>query len=1104
MRANITTVLLITSIMQISASGFAQKITFSQNDITLKSLFMVITKQTGFSVFYSDSKIDQNRLVDVHFKDTPLDQVFKDIDVSFLIKDKNIIVQERANTLLGRIGAAFNTIDVRGLILDEKNSPLPGASVRVKGSKQVAITNETGIFNLKNVPEGATLVISFIGYFTREIAAKEEIGNISLILSPSKLKEFVVVGYGTQERRDLTGSVGKITGVTLTEPPVESFDKALAGRITGVMVTQKSGLLGEAPTISIRGNNSLNNGNNPLYVLDGVPIIRAIVNYNIATNPLGDINPYDIESIEVLKDGSATAIYGSRAANGVVLITTKKGGYGKTEVNYDSWFSISQTAKRRKLLSAAQFIEINNEKFRNAGLEPQAFPTLDPNGRPYDTDWQKVIFRSSFSHNHNLSVSGGTDKTTYYFSGGFSDLKGIAVNNSQRKYMAKANVEQKALNIFTFGFNTAISYVQNNGVSSRQSMSTPGNVHTVLGLFPNVPVYNPDGSYNMVNNVLGRGANKMENTFNLPNIKAILDNDVYRNQNTTINGNAFASAKIIEGLTIRTQIGINSLYGEDYSYKSPIAGDGYYTNGEVFQQYNPSFNYVWTNNLSYNKTLGNHKLGVVAGTEFQKTRMRNFISSGTGLSDKYFGPNNLIYGTLANQLVGGGITENAINSYFGRVNYSYDDRYLLTLTYRSDRLSSLGPDAKSASLPGVSIGWRLSDERFFKNSNTFKFIDELKIRASYAKTGNADIGDYPFSNAYFPSIYGSQNGATYYNFGVNNLQYETSNKYDIGLDASLLKDRINITADFYYNNNNNLILNVPVPPSMGIPGNSIVQNVGALYNRGFEFAINSKNIVNKEFTWTTGFNISFNKNKITELYNGAKDILTATSIYRVGQPRNVNYIYKAGGVNPANGNPLYVKSNGQIIQGNLPNATYYIYDPKNPTDLSKQSNLTTEDMVLAGSPIPTYFGSLTNTFTYKNFDLTLYFVFSGGNKILNGERAGFIRDNMFVNHVAEVMNRWTHPGQITDIPKLYYGASNFETSSTAYLESGSFIRAQQIKLGYSLPLKLIQRIKLNKLNVYAAVDNAFLITKYKGPDPEMESLANPRARTITFGLNVGF
>ena len=844
MRANITTILLITSIIQVSASGFAQEITFSQKDITLKQLFMVITKQTGYSVFYSDAKIDQTQRLDANFKDTPLDQVltaaFKDMEVSFLIKDKNIIVQQKKNTMLDKIEAAFNSIDVVGKVLDDKNKPLPGASIRVKGSKKVAVTTENGVFNLKNVPEDATLVISFVGFFTKEIRAKQEMGNIQLTLSPAKLKEFVVVGYGTQERRDLTGSVGKITGVTLTDSPVESFDKALAGRITGVMVTQKSGLLGEAPTISIRGNNSLNNGNDPLYVLDGVPIIRAIVNYNIATNPLGDINPYDVESIEVLKDGSATAIYGSRAANGVVLITTKKGGQGKAEVNYDSWFSIAQTAKRRKLLSAAQFIEISNEKFRNAGLEPQAFPTLDPNGKPYDTDWQKVIFRTGFSQKHNLSVSGGTDKTTYYFSGGFSDLKGIAVNNSQRKYMVKANIEQKALNIFTFGFNTAISYVQNNGLSTRQSISTPGNVHTVLGLFPNVPVYNPDGSYNMVDNVLGKGANKMGNTFSLPNIKAILDNDVYRNLNTTINGTAFASAKIIDGLTAKTQIGINALYGEDYSFKSPIAGDGYYTNGEVFQQYNPSFNYVWTNNLSYNKTFGDHKLGVVVGTEFQKTRMRNFIASGTGLSDKYFGPNNLIYGTLANQLVGGGITENAINSYFGRVNYSYADRYLLTVTYRSDRLSSLGPDAKPASLPGVSLGWRLSDESFFKNSNTFKFIDELKIRASFAKTGNADIGDYPFSNAYFPSIYGSQNGATYYNFGVNNLKYETSNKYDIGLDASLLKDRINITADFYYNNNNNLILSVPVPPSIGVPGNSILQNVGALYNRGFEFAINSK------------------------------------------------------------------------------------------------------------------------------------------------------------------------------------------------------------------------------------------------------------------------
>ncbi|QNK64803.1 TonB-dependent receptor [Pedobacter sp. PAMC26386] len=1092
--------------MRVNAAAYSQQITLKRTNVSLKSVLKEVLSQTDYTLLYSDEIINSSHPVSVDFNHTPikvaLDQIFVNQPLTYSIEEKTILVSEKETTLINKGESYFNSIDVSGRVVDENNLPLPGASVRVKGTKQTALTSAAGIFNLKNIPENSTLIISFVGYLNKEVKAQQELGNIQLTINSAKLQELVVIGYGTQERRDLTGSIGKLTGQTIATSPVESFDKALAGRITGVQITQSSGILGQAPTIRIRGSNSLTSGRDPLYVLDGVPIITSDHSTVVNTNPLGDINPADIESIEVLKDGSASAIYGSRAASGVILITTKKGEQGKPAVNYDTWFGISQVGKRYKMLNSAQFIELNNEKFTNAGLAPQAFPTLDPSGNPYDTDWQKVIFRTGFSQNHNIAVSGGTEKSNYYFSGGFSDMQGVTVNNSQRKYAFRARVEQKALNIFTFGFNTAITYVKNLGLNTDPG-AVSGNVVSGLVLFPNVPVYNPDGSYNIVNGVLGRGANKIGISNDYPNIKAVLDNNVFRNQNTTINGNAFISAKIIDGLTFRSQIGINALYGEDYNYWSPLIGDGYSTNGYIFQQSLPSFNYVWTNTLNYNKTIGQHTISAVAGTEFQKTRVRNFNASGTNLSNVYFGPQNLISGTLTNPSVGGDITENAIRSYFGRVNYSFADRYLLTFTYRSDRLSSLGPDSKAANLPGVSIGWRISDEDFFKKSSAFKFIDELKIRTSYAKTGNADIGNYPFANLYAPTSYGSQNGVSYNRFGNDKLTYETSNKFDIGLDASFLKNRITFTADYYQNNNNNLILNVPIPPSLGVPNNTIARNIGALYNHGYEFAISSENIKNKSFTWTTNFNLSFNNNKITDLYQG-QDILSSASLFRVGLPRNENFLYQSAGVNPANGNPLFIKANGQMVQGNIPNTTYYNYDPKNPGDLSTQNSLTSADRMPSGTYSPTYFGSLNNTFTYKNFDLTLYFVFSGGNKILNGDRAGFLTDNSFENSSVETLNRWTTPGQITNVPRLYSGGSSFHTASTAYLESGNFIRAQQFKLGYSLPAKLISHLKINRVHIYAAADNAFLITKYKGLDPELDAGSNPRPRTLTFGLNVGF
>lgn len=1106
-------VLIFAFCMQVHAGVYSQQITLKRNHVSLKSILKEVLTQTDYTLLYSNEALDLSVPVSVNFDHIPLktalDQIFIGQPLTYSIEAKTILVSEREKNLVGKIETYLNSINVTGIIVDENNLPLPGASVQVKGTKQAAITSSTGAFNLENVPDNSTLVISFIGYLTREIKAQKNLGNIQLTINPAKLEEVVVVGYGTQERRDLTGSIGKLKGAVIETAPVESFDKALAGRVAGVYVTQPSGILGDRPTIRIRGNNSLTSGNDPLYVLDGVPIVTADNSGQVVpVNPLGDINPNDIESIEVLKDGSASAIYGSRAASGVILITTKSGEKGKARVNYDSWFGISQTAKRYKLLNAQQFIDINNEKFTNAGLAPQAFPTIGPDGKPYDTDWQKVIFKTGYSQNHNLSVSGGTDKSNYFFSGGFSDLQGVTVDNTQRKYSVRAKVEQQALDIFTFGFNTSISYIQNNGLNTDPN-AVSGNVFSGTTLFPNVPVYNPDGSYNIDGAFLGKGANKIDIANGQPNIKAVLDNNVFRNQNTTINGNAFISAKIIEGLTAKSQLGVNAQFGEDYLYWSPLTGDGYSYNGYVYQQSNPAFNYVWTNTLSYNKAFGLHKLSAVAGTEFQKTRIRNFNASGSGLSNVYFGPRNLISGTVTNQFAGGDYLENAISSYFGRVNYSYADRYLLTLTYRSDRLSKLGPGSPAANLPGVSVGWRLSDEDFFKNSNALKFIDQLKIRASYAKTGNADItSDYPFANIYAPNTYGSQNGLSYNTFGNQNLKYETSNKYDIGLDASFLKDRINFTFDFYRNNNNNLILSVPIAPSLGVPGNSpslinkIAENIGALYNRGYEFGINSKNIKTDAFTWTTDFNLSFNKNQITALYQG-QDIISSASIFRVGQARNTNFLYQSAGVNPANGNPLFIKANGQIVQGNIPDATYYNYDPNHPADLSTVNSLASTDRVTAGTYTPTYFGGLNNIFTYKDFDLTVYFVFSGGNKILNSDLAGFVTDNSFENTSVDILNRWTTPGQITNVPRLYSGGTSFHTATTAYLEKGDFIRAQQFKLGYSLPTNLIGRIKVSKVHVYAAVDNAFLITKYKGLDPELTAGGNPRPRTITFGLNIG-
>lgn len=997
--------------------------------------------------------------------------------------------------------------------------PLPGVSVVVKGTKLGTQTTSDGSFSII-VPSGnQSLVFSFVGYTTATFPVSGARLNVTLATSASALNEVVVVGYGVQEKREVTGSVGKVNGSDISNLAAPSFDKQLQGRVTGVQVSTNNGILGSAPTIRIRGNNSITQGNGPLYVVDGVPIVTGNQSGVTPTNPLGDINPNDIESFEVLKDGSATAIYGSRAANGVVLITTKKGKAGRQTINYDNWFSWASTAKRFKLLNADQFIQISNEKFANAGITaPQAFPTLDPSGKPYDTDWQDVIFRTGFQQNHYLSVSGGSENGNYYFSGGFTDLKGNIVANSQRKYSIKSRVEQKALNFLTLGFNSGVTYTQNNGLNTGTN-SLSGNVTNALLVFPNVPVFNADGSYNLSpdGTKLGQGANLRQIDNNYTNIQYVLDHNINRNQNLTLNGTAFIDAKIINGLNVRSQIGVNSLYGEDYQYYDPFHGDGRGSNGVIFQQYIPTFNYDWQNTLSYNKVFGSHKINFVAGAEFQKERDRNFAAQGTGLSNTYFSSNNIISSTLATPSIYGDFYESSIKSYFARFNYAYKEKYLLTLTDRIDYLSKLAPGHQKANLPGGSLGWRISKEDFFAESSALSFVNDFKLRGGYAKTGNTNLTSYyPFASSYAPAQYGAQSGLSFSRLGNSALSFETSKKLDIGFDLAMFNNRLTITADYYKNTNDGLIQNVQTPLSLGVPGNVIAENVGKLYNKGFELAVSSINIKSKDFTWSTDFNITFNKNRVTELYGGL-DLVNTYNITRVGVSANSFYGYQYAGVNAANGNPLYIKGNGQMIQGNIATTTYYNYDPSNPTALTTQSSLGTADKKVLGNSAPTYFGGFNNTFRYKQFDLGVFFTFAGGNKVMNATRQEDLLNQAFNNNGVEILNRWTTPGQITNTPRLYYGSgyttfiNTTGSTNSRFLEDGKFIRAQNMTLGYTLPSTWASKAKLSKVHVYAGVQNAFIITHYKGADPELSNTgtgvdfnANPTPRNIIVGLNVGF
>lgn len=1031
------------------------------------------------------------------------------------------------------ISASAQNRTVSGTVTSQgDNLPIPGVSVQIVGASGGAITGSDGKFSI-SLPMGAkALKFSYIGYVSETKSITGSIVNIELAADSKGLDEVVVVGYGTQVRKDITGSVGSIKGGAISNLATSSFDKQLAGQVSGVQASNTSGILGQPAKIRIRGTNSISSSADPLYVIDGVPYLSGDLGGVTSYNPLGDINPNDIESFDVLKDGAATAIYGSRAANGVVLITTKRGKTGAAKITYDAWFALATPSKTFKLLDADQFVTIANEKLVNAGGTPDAVIEKNADGSEVNTNWQKQVFRTGFQMNHSLTISGATDKTNYYFSAGFADLKGTSVGNDQRKYNVRSKVEQKLLNDhLTIGINTAVNYTKNDGFNDGQgSGNLSGNVASALRALPNVRVKNADGSYNVdfVNNVLGQGANAQPIEDFYPNIAYILANNIYQSQALNLTGNAFARVKIIEGLTATTQIGINYINVQDYNYLNPLHGDGASVNGSGDYITQPFFRYNWQNTLAYTKTFGASKLDVVAGLEFQTTNTKSTESYGTDLSNTYFGTNgNIISNTYANQFIYGSSVKQAYASTFGRVNYSYLDRYLLSASIRRDKISDLPIGNQGVTLPGASLGWRISKEDFFANASALSFINDLKLRGGYAKVGNVDIGAYKYAGLYAPVQYGGTSGLGYSRLGNPLLSFETSKKTDAGVDIAMFKSRVVFNVDYFKNNIDNLILDSPTPASVGVPNNSIATNVGSMYNKGWEFSVTTTNISTDRFTWTTNFNISFVKNKVTALANNNADLIDTYNITRVGGSIGQFYGYQSLGVNSANGNPLYLKANGSIVQGVPETSGYATYNPAKPGDVSTAASLTSADKRVLGNSNPTYYGGLNNTFRYKSFDLGIMLTFAGGNKIYNVTRQDALNNQEFQNNGVEILQRWTTPGQITSVPRVYADAQSVldesGAASSRFVENGKYLRAQNLSLGYTVDPKLLKAIQVSSLRLYFQVQNAFLITGYKGLDPELSTSysgttanassnrapgvdynTNPVPRTFTLGLNVGF
>ncbi|HYF30452.1 MAG TPA: TonB-dependent receptor [Chitinophagaceae bacterium] len=1045
---------------------------------------------------------------------------------------------------------------VSGKVTDSKDgTPLAGVSVTVKGSSTGVQTDANGNFSISVPANARTLVFSYVGFGSEEASIRNSnTVDIALTSDDRRLQEVVVVGYGTQRRKAVTAAITKVDVTDINNLVTPSFDKQLAGRAAGVQVTVPSGLTNQEPRIRIRGVNSISYGRDPLIVIDGVPAVQGSLlqqnptfgningtangnsntpvsgtsnNTGISavtnTNALADISPNDIESIEVLKDGAATAIYGSRAANGVILITTKRGKQGKMNVNYNMYVGTFRPAKRYKLLNAQQFVTIANEKYTNAGQPAQAVM----NAQNTDTDWQDEIFsKNPLVHSHSLSFDGATAATNYYFSFNYMSTDGLIKTNSSNRYSIRTNFSHKINKWVKVGNTLSISRVedrdQNNGGNALS-----GAITAALRALPNVRAYDtankkfsgfnvtPDGA------ALGADANLRPIDDNYVNIAYVLAKNKFRSEKYRVIENAYIEVTPMEDLTIRSQGSLDYQTSYDFLSYDPLHGDGRGSNGRVDNIHLSRHRYVWQNYANYNKSLGSHNFFLTAGTEVQRDVEKYTFGRGTNFSDPFFISDNLVSGSYTTFTSGGGIFRSGFVSYFGRVNYDFDSRYFLQLSFRRDGQSSLAKNVRFGNFPGASIGWRVSEENFWKKSGIGDVIDELKIRGSYAVVGNTLTG-FPYLSTYGPAPYGGLNGIAIDAVGNNILQWETNKKLDAGIDISLLNRRFQITFDWYQNRNDDLVLAAPLPSSFGVPNNSIFRNIGDMKNYGFEFSLDARIMQRKNFLWTANFNFTSAKNKVVSLVNNQDVILPGPNngtfnILRVGQPINALYGFQYQGVNSGNGNPLYLKANGTLVQANIAGTTYNISNGKNDPALGAVATLDAGDRVVLGNTLPTWFGGLSNNFNYKNWGLEVFFRYSGGNKIYNLTRQETLLVQGFQNNGVEILGRWQKPGDVTEVPKVWIGKNNLVNNQSVaisrFVENGDYIRLQNVVLSYTFDGKALeQRTKgiVRSLRFFAQGQNLWIKTDYSGLDPDnysefgIDNATTPQPRAFSVGLNIGF
>ena len=1031
--------------------------------------------------------------------------------------------------VMASVGALSQTALITGTVTSsEEGMALPSVTVFVKGTNIGVITDDRGKYSIAVPQSATTLVFQSLGYKSKEVAISGQT-NINVILEVDlfAVNEIVVVGYGVTQKRDVSGSISTIKGDNIKLVPVQSFDQALQGKAAGVQVTMPNGVLNNPPVIRVRGFNSITASADPLIVVDGVPVFTGNVSANSASNnALADINPADIQSFEILKDASATAIYGSRAANGVILITTRRGSGAKTKVTYDGSVGVTQPYNLFEVMNAEQYVEHKNYalSLNPAALAYNFFIPKDKDSVPINTNWGDYVYQNGFQQNHSISISGSTPTTQYYLSLGYTDQEGMIQKNTYQRKNARINLSHQLNKYISMGANFSISNglnrAPNTGSLPGQGFNTAGAGRLAFVLPPNIGPYLHDGSYNIAGSAIGRMGQPVPN-YGYYNPVPVFDLNHFSSQSDRVLANFNLTIEPIKGLYLKTAYGIDNLSVETITYQTGLTGDSYASNGFAGNDFYRPIRWTWTNTANYSTTLFNKlNTSLLLGTEEQYTKGESWSGSKTNATDPFFNTYQGAWVTAG--MGGGGQSENYFVSYFGRGNFNWDRKYFFDFSIRRDGFSGLSDKNKFGTFGGASLMWNISNEEFIASSSLSEYFSDLRIKGSYGRVGNmSGIGSYSSLFLYGSGVYGAAPTWVFTQAGNTDLKWETSDKYDVGLSFGLLKDQIQVDLNWFYNDVNNLILYVPQSPSKGIPGNSIPMNVGEMYNTGLELSLTSYNITKPDFSWVTNFNLTSMKNEVTELAPGVTEVLGVTAGLEttnrtmVGFPVGMIFGVETNGGDPATGRRIFVDIDGREILYSHEKADKWSY----LDDGTKAPAVTlAKDGKMLGSPIPKVFGGLENNFNYKAFDFNIGLTYAFGHHIYNGSKAG-LRDQRWWNNSVEVYETaWKKEGDVTNIPKPIFNDNVSNGSAmpiSENVEKGDYVKLRTLSAGYTLK-NLPADLKIESVRVYVMAFNAFVFTNYTGSDPEISANGSsnltpgidrntvPQARTVSLGVNINF